>query len=146
MNKGVTNKIIRGTNGRLWMNDKLLANVKSFECKIKLEYEDIDENGNPIKQRRYVGASIEGTMVLHKVDSAVLKLLNGAIMSMDMPDINLVSQVSDTSVTGMERVKLHNVTFDEFDLASFENAKVGEESIPFRAGGYDSTDTINDFN
>lgn len=146
MNKGVTNKTIRGTNGRLWMNDKLLANVKSFECKIKLEYEDIDENGNPIKQRRYVGASIEGTMVLHKVDSAVLKLLNGAIMSMDMPDINLVSQVSDTSVTGMERVKLHNVTFDEFDLASFENAKVGEESIPFRAGGYDPTDTINDFN
>lgn len=146
MNKGVTNKIIRGTNGRLWMNDKLLANVKSFECKIKLEYEDIDENGNPIKQRRYVGASIEGTMVLHKVDSAVLKLLNGAIMSMDMPDINLVSQVSDTSVTGMERVKLHNVTFDEFDLASFGNAKVGEESIPFRAGGYDPTDTINDFN
>lgn len=146
MNKGVTNKIIRGTNGRLWMNDKLLANVKSFECKIKLEYEDIDENGNPIKQRRYVGASIEGTMVLHKVDSAVLKLLNGAIMSMDMPDINLVSQVSDPSVTGVERVKLHNVTFDEFDLASFETAKVGEESIPFRAGGYDPTDTINDFN
>ncbi|WP_302782603.1 phage tail tube protein [Acidaminococcus intestini] len=146
MNKGVTNKIIRGTNGRLWMNDKLLANVKSFECKIKLEYEDIDENGNPIKQRRYIGASIEGTMVLHKVDSAVLKLLNGAIMSMDMPDINLVSQVSDPSVTGMERVKLHNVTFDEFDLASFENAKVGEESIPFRAGGYAPTDTINDFN
>ncbi|MFR9055793.1 MAG: phage tail tube protein [Acidaminococcus intestini] len=146
MNKGVTNKIIRGTNGRLWMNDKLLANVKSFECKVKLEYEDIDENGNTIKQRRYIGASLEGTMVLHKVDSAVLKLLNDGIMSMDMPDINLVAQVSDPSVTGMERVKLYNVTFDEFDLASFENAKVGEESIPFRAGGYDPTDTIDDFN
>ena len=101
MNKGVTNKIIRGTNGRLWMNDKLLANVKSFECKVKLEYEDIDENGNPIKQRRYVGASIEGTMVLHKVDSTVLKLLDDGVTSMDMPEINLVSKISDPSVTGM---------------------------------------------
>ncbi len=99
MNKGVTNKIIRGTNGRLWMNDKLLANVKSFECKVKLEYEDIDENGNPIKQRRYVGASIEGTMVLHKVDSTVLKLLDDGVTSMDMPEINLVSKISDPSVS-----------------------------------------------
>ena len=146
MNKGVTNKIIRGTNGRLWMNDKLLANVKSFECKVKLEYEDIDENGNPIKQRRYVGASIEGTMVLHKVDSTVLKLLDDGVTSMDMPEINLVSKISDPRVTGMERVRLNNVTFDEFNMASFENSKVGEESIPFRAGGYENTDTMNDFN
>ena len=146
MNKGVTNKIIRGTNGRLWMNDKLLANVKSFECKVKLEYEDIDENGNPIKQRRYVGASIEGTMVLHKVDSTVLKLLDDGVTSMDMPEINLVSKISDPSVTSMERVRLNNVTFDEFNMASFENSKVGEESIPFRAGGYENTDTMNDFN
>ena len=146
MDKGVTNKIIRGTNGRLWMNDKLLANVKSFECKLKLNYEDIDENGNPIQQRRYTGASIEGTMVLHKVDSYVLKLMKDAVLSMDMPDINIVAKVSDPSVTGMERVKLSNVTFDEVGMASFENAKVGEESIPFRAGGYVPTDTIDDFN
>lgn len=146
MDKGVTNKIIRGTNGRLWMNDKLLANVKSFECKLKLNYEDIDENGNPIQQRRYTGASIEGTMVLHKVDSYVLKLMKDAVLSMDMPDINMVAKVSDPSVTGMERVKLSNVTFDEVGMASFENAKVGGESIPFRAGGYVPTDTIDDFN
>lgn len=146
MDKGVTNKIIRGTNGRLWMNDKLLANVKSFECKLKLNYEDIDENGNPIQQRRYTGASIEGTMVLHKVDSYVLKLMKDAVLSMDMPDINMVAKVSDPSVTGMERVKLSNVTFDEVGMASFENAKVGEESIPFRAGSYVPTDTIDDFN
>lgn len=146
MNKGITNKIIRGTNGRLWVNDKRLANVKSFECKIKLNYEDIDENGNPIQQRRYTGASIEGTMVLHKIDSYVLKLMKDGVMSMNLPDINMVSSVSDPSITGMERVKLSNVTFDEVDMASFENAKVGEESIPFRAGGYENTDTIDDFN
>ena len=146
MNKGVTNKIIRGTNGRLWVNDKLMANVKKFECKIKLKYEDIDENGNPIQQRRFTGASIEGTMVLHKVDSYALKLIKDGVKTMNMPDINMVSSVSDPSVTGMERVKLSNVTFDETDLASFENAKVREESIPFKAGGYEDTDTIDDFN
>ncbi|WP_302161451.1 phage tail tube protein [Acidaminococcus intestini] len=146
MNKNVVNKIIRGTNGRLWVNDKLLANVKSFECKVKLDYEDIDENGNPIKQRRYTGASIEGTMVLHKVDSYVLKLMKDGIMSMDMPDINMVSKVADPSVTGSERVKLSNVTLDEVSLASFENGKVAEESVPFRAGGFDNTDDIDDFN
>lgn len=146
MNKGVTNKIIRGTNGRLWVNDKLMANVKKFECKLKLNYEDIDENGNPIKQRRFTSASIEGTMVLHKVDSYALKLIKDGVKTMNMPDINMVSSVSDPSVTGMERVKLSNVTFDETDLASFENAKVGEESIPFKAGGYEDTDTIDDFN
>lgn len=146
MDKGVTNKIIRGTNGRLWVNDKLMANVKSFECKLKLNYEEIDENGNSIQQRRFTGASLEGTMVLHKVDSYALKLIKDGVKTMNMPDISMVSSVSDPSVIGMERVKLSNVTFDEVAMASFENAKVGEESIPFKAGGYENTDTIDDFN
>ena len=47
MNKGVTNKIIRGTNGRLWMNDKLLANVKSFECKVKLNMKTLMKTETP---------------------------------------------------------------------------------------------------
>ena len=37
-----TNDIIRGTYGRVWIDGELFANVKSFEAKLTLNYEEVD--------------------------------------------------------------------------------------------------------
>lgn len=37
-----TNRIIRGNYGRVWMNGERMANVKSFEAKVTLNYEDVE--------------------------------------------------------------------------------------------------------
>ena len=37
-----TNQIIRGTYGRVWIDGELFANVKSFEAKLTLNYEEVD--------------------------------------------------------------------------------------------------------
>ena len=53
----VRNQIIRGSFGRVWLNGKKLANVKTFECKATLNYEEIDVNGELCKQNVYTGYS-----------------------------------------------------------------------------------------
>ena len=42
MGKFNSNKVIRGTFGRAWVDGDLMANVKSFEAKATIDYEDLD--------------------------------------------------------------------------------------------------------
>lgn len=139
----VRNQIIRGSFGRVWLNGKKLANVKTFECKATLNYEEIDVNGELCKQNVYTGYSLAGTMTLHKIDSYVINLLKDAIASGSMPELKIVGAVADVDSNGSERVEIYNVTIDEMTLLKFENATIGEEEIPFKAGGFKFIDTID---
>ena len=61
MGKFNSNKVIRGTFGRAWVDGDLMANVKSFEAKATIDYEDLDINGDFGQKKRYMGYSIAGT-------------------------------------------------------------------------------------
>ena len=136
----VRNKIIRGTFGKLWVNNIHMANIKSFELKATMNYEEIDINGNLCKQYRYTGYSLSGTMVLHKIDSYITALVKDGMKSGQMPDIKFVSSLSDPDADGSDRIEVYDVVFDETTLMQFENGSIGEESVPFKAGGYNLID------
>jgi len=138
----ITNKIIRGSFGRLWVNGKLMANVKSFECKATLQYEELNVNNNLAKQQRYLGYSVAGTMTLHKVDSFTATLLKSGIKTGSLPSIKMVARLADPDSAGAERIEIFNVSFDELTLMHFENNTVEEESVPFKAGGFEYLDII----
>lgn len=138
----VVNKIIRGTFGRLWINGKHVANVKSFELKATMNYETVNVNGELCDQNRYVGYSLAGTVLVHKVDSYMAKLVKEGMVTGSMPVIKMVGVLADPDSTGSERIEVYDVVFDEVTLMQFENASISEESVPFKAGGYRFIDTI----
>lgn len=137
-----TNKIMRGSFGRVWVNGDLYANVKSFEAKSTLNYEEVDLSGDLGKHQRYMGYAVEGTMTLHKIDSAVAALLKDGIITGELPDISIVAKLDDPTAYGAERVELYEVTVDEVTLIKFENASIGEEEVPFKAAGFKYLDII----
>lgn len=138
----VKNKIIRGTFGRLFVNSQPMANVKSFEVKATINYETVNINGELCEQQRMVGYSLAGTMVLHKVDSYVAKLIGDGLYTGSLPKIKIVGTLADVDSDGSERVEIYDVTLDEITLLQFENGAIGEESVPFKAGGYRYIDMI----
>lgn len=142
MNKFDHNKILRGSFGKAWLNDSRLANVKSFEAKVTLDYEDVDVNGDLGQKHRYMGYSLAGTMVLHKYDSTVAKLMKDGIVSGELPEIKVVAALDDPTAYGAERVALYDVTFDEVTLSKFENKGMTEEEVPFKAGSFKYLDLI----
>lgn len=142
MNKFDHNKIIRGSFGKVWLNDEKLANVKSFEAKATLDYEDVDVNGDLGQKHRYMGYSVAGTLTLHKYDSTVAKLMKDAIVSGAMPEIKVIAALDDPTAYGAERVALYDVTLDEVTLNKFENKGLTEEEVPFKAGSFKFLDTI----
>lgn len=142
MNTFDHNKIVRGSFGKVWLNDERLANVKSFEAKATLDYEDVDVNGDLGQKHRYMGYSVAGTLTLHKYDSTVAKMMKDAIVSGVMPEIKVIAALDDPTAYGAERVALYDVTLDEVTLNKFENKGLTEEEVPFKAGSFKFLDTI----
>nr|DAV98239.1 MAG TPA: tail tube protein [Caudoviricetes sp.] len=141
-NKMDKNKIIRGSFGAIWFNGEEVGSVKSFEAKVALDYEDVDIMGDLGKHKRYMGYAGEGTMTLHKIDSAIAKLIGDAIKSGNMPDFTIVAKLEDPSADGAERVELTGVTINELMAIKFENKSLREEEVPFAFSHYRFIDLI----
>lgn len=137
------NKIILGTFGKVYINNKRIANIKSFELKASMDYEDIKVNGELITQYKYTGSSLIGTMEVHKVDSYNINLVKDAIKTGVMPDIKIVGELSDPNTDGDEAIEVTGVLLDEATLLAFTNGEVRDESTAFRAGGYNYISTID---
>lgn len=137
------NQVILGTNAKLFINNLRMGNVKNFELKANLQYEDILVNGNLITQSKYKGATLTGTCVLHKIDSYMINLLKDAIKTGVMPSIKMVGELADPNVDGSEAIEIYDVMFDDATLMAFANGEVREESTAFRAGGYNYISTID---
>ena len=138
-----TNQIIRGTYGRVWIDGELFANVKSFEAKLTLNYEEVDLSNDLGKHQRYMGFTGEGTMTLHKVNSKIFAKVAKAIKSGEMPEISVVGKLEDPTALGAERVSFTEVTIDEVMALKFENATIGEEEVPFKFADYEPLDLIS---
>lgn len=137
------NSVILGTFGRLYINNVRVANIKSFEIKASMNYEDILVNGNLITQSKYTGSTLTGTMVVHKVDSFNINLVKDAIKTGVMPSIKFMGELSDVNIDGDEAIEVSDVMFDEATLLSFVNGEVREESTAFRAGDFNYLSTID---
>lgn len=142
MEKVNVNNILRGSYGRVWMNGELLAEAKSFEGKVSLSYEEAVFSGDLGTHQRYMGYAGEGTMVLHKVDSGIAKMISDGIRSGVMPDIKFVGKLEDPSAQGAERVEFLEVTFDELMLMKFENKTMLEQEVPFKFAAFNYIDMI----
>lgn len=138
-----SSQVILGTNGKLFINNVRVGNIKSFELTASMNYEDIQVNGNLITQYKYTGSTLTGTMVVHKVDSFNINLIKDAIKTGVMPSIKFVAELTDPNINGDEAIEVTGVLFDDAVLMSFANGEVREESTAFRAGDYNYLSTID---
>lgn len=136
------NKVFRGTFGKVWVDGERLSNVKSFEAKAALDYEDMNVNGDFGTKKRYMGYSISGTMTLHKFDSFILRKYQKGVMTGELPEMTIVVALDDPTAYGAERVQLRDVNLDEITLSKFENKTLTEEEVPFTAGSFEFLDLV----
>ncbi|MFV0517815.1 MAG: phage tail tube protein [Aminipila sp.] len=136
------NRILSGANGNIWLNGKLLAQVKSIEAKITGNFEEVNFVGEYATYHAYTGWSGEGTLVLQKIDSTILNLVKDAYKTGEMPEIKIVSQLKDNATGKSERASISNVVITEFMLAKLENKALVEEELPFKFSDYEVIETI----
>ncbi|KEZ85549.1 terminase [Clostridium sulfidigenes] len=136
------NRVLTGSSGNVWVNGKLLSQLKSIELKVTGNFEDLNFCGDNSTYSRYTGFTGEGTMTLQKIDSTILELIGDAYISGVMPDIKIITKLTDKSTGKSERVAVSDVTITEFMLAKFEAKALIEEELPLKFSKYDVLETI----
>ena len=138
----ITNRIMNGTFGDIWVNNIKYIDLKSFEAKATAEYEDVKLQGKLGKGRKYMGYEGAGSIVTHKVYSRGARLMADAFKTGIMPDVKIISKLDDPAAFGAERVVYSGVTFDEVTLAKFESGALGEEELAFKFESYEFKDLV----
>lgn len=137
-----TNRILKGSSGNVWYNGIKLATVLKIEAKVKGNFEDDSYCGDNSDYSIYNGWSGEGTITIRKTDSAIWKDVAEGYKTGIMPDIKIITALTDIVTKQSERVSIEKITITEFDLVSFESKKMIEASFPFKFSNYDVLETI----
>jgi len=138
----MANKTLIGTNGNVWFNGKLISTLKSIELKITGNFEEVSYCGNFGTENIYTGWSGEGSITMGKIDSTVISLLADAYKSGNMPELKIVTSLTDKATGKSERASVSGVIITEFYLAKFETKSIIEEEIPIKFSGYEKLETI----
>ena len=138
------NRILSGSNGNVWLNGKLLAEVKSIEAKITGEFEDVSFVGDYATYPVYMGWTGEGTLVLQKIDSTVLSLVGESFKTGIMPEVKIVTKLTDKNTGKSERASIDGVVITEVMLAKMENKALCEEESPYKFSNYQILEKIEE--
>ena len=136
------NRILKGSSGNTWIAGELLSTLKSIEAKIKGEFSDHNFCGDSATYSSYDGWSGEGTITLSKIDSKLWSKLCEAYRTGVMPDIKIISSLTDKASGKSERVALTGVVFTEFSIINYKAKEAIEEEFPFKFNGYEVLDKI----
>lgn len=136
------NRILHGNGGAAWWNGKKLVTLQKAEAKVTGDFEDINVCGDPATYSVYNGYSGEGTLTVLKIDSDVLKELAEAYNSGEMPEIVVITSLTQKGTNKVERVSYSDIVVTEFMLANFEKKTKVEEEIPFKFGNFQVLETI----
>lgn len=136
------NHILHGSGGTAWWGTKKIATLQSIEAKVSGDFEDINVCGDNTTYSIYNGYSGEGTLVYFKVDSDIVKQLAEAYQSGIMPEITIITSLTQKGTNKVERVAYSDVVVTEFMLAKFEKKAKVEEEVPFKFGNFQLLETI----
>lgn len=144
MNEIRPEQVINGSYGECWINDEYVAEIKKFEAKIAIEYEDIERPRKLGKAKKMIGYGGTGSIVIHKVTSRFARILSENLKNGKQTTVTIISKLDDPDAIGAERVAVKNATFNDLTLANWEAKKAGEEETGFNFDDWEFLDMIGD--
>lgn len=138
-NKG--NYVVSGNESVVWVNNEIWDDIKSIEFKMTGEFEDVTFMGDPRTHKKYLGFTGEGTITTNKMYSRGATLLGDAFKTGIMPDVKIVTKITNKSTGKSERIAISGITFSEFG-GSTEAKTIASEELPFSFSDYDVLETL----
>lgn len=136
------NEVLSGTDGTIWVNGEEWAELSGIELKVSGEFEDITFCNDYGTYKRYMGFTGEGTITIKKTQSRGMKIMATAFKTGVMPDIKIITKLTNKQTGKAERTVVKDVVFSEFNLAKFENRSIIEEELPLTFSDYEVLETI----
>jgi len=143
VNKG--NQVLSGTDGKVYINGNLLTESASTEIKIEGKFEDVNFAGDYATYSKYMGFAGSGTIKLNKTCSRAADLIGDAYKTGVMPDIKIITALTNKQTGQTERWSIEDVVITELSN-KFETKKIVEEDLPLKFSNYDILEKITDPN
>ncbi|MCC0646181.1 MULTISPECIES: phage tail tube protein [unclassified Clostridioides] len=139
-----TNRIISGTFGECWIDNRQLTSVKGLEAKIEIEKEEVKICGQVMVGQKFMGASGKGSITLFKLSSLFGEYIESMLNEGKAFRFTIISKLQDPDSYGAERIALYGCMFDDLTLADWEAGKMGEIEVPFTFEGFKYLDKIKE--
>lgn len=123
-------RVISGSKGQMWMNGKLIAEVKSIESKATINRDTILMAGSYDEDSKITSIGCEGSFVVNKVYSMESEFIESFKNGIDTR-FQLYVTLDDPDAFGRESVQLDNCWLNEVTVAQFETGTVLEREFPF---------------
>lgn len=135
-------KVLHGSCSEAFINGQRVSLMTKIEVKVTGDFEDASfcgEFGNfPI----YNGYNVEGTLTSKKTDSTLEVAIAEGYRTGVMPDIVLITALTNPTTKQVERWSVSGVVFTEVALANMEAKKAVEQEYPFKAETYKNLEAI----
>ena len=124
-------RILTGTDGHVWWNGRLIATLTKIEVKMSGDFESISVCGDPADYQLFNGWNGSGSLTYYKEDSAIIDEMIDAYVSGDLPDIQIVTALTNPKTKASARYQISGVAVTEILVTSFESKKQVEDEVPF---------------
>lgn len=134
-------RVANGTYGSVWIDDEWLAECYGCQAKVEISSDTINLCGQFMEAYKATSGKGTGSLMLYKVDSGMLKRLEG-IQDGKVPRCTVVTKLADPDSAGAERAALYDVMFTDLTLADWQAATTGKVTAPFTFSRYELLDAI----
>lgn len=128
--------MFKGNNQEIYFNKQKLATLTKAEAKLTCNFEEVELCGQYGTEYEYTGYTIEGTITIKKADSLVLKTMGEAVMTGEIPTVEIMGVNLQKPGGKEERVIITDARLTEVNLLNAEAKTVVEEEIPFNATSF----------
>lgn len=135
-------KVLHGSCSEAFINGKREPLLTKIEVKVTGDFEDGTFCGDYGTYPIYNGYSVEGTLTGKKSDSTLEVAIVEGYRTGIMPDIVLMTALTNPVSRQVERWSVSGVVFTEVALANIEAKKAVERELPFKAETYKNLEAI----
>lgn len=139
---GKQTKVLHGSCSEVYINGVRDVLATKIDVKVTGDFEDGAFCGNYGTFPIYNGYSIEGTLTDKKTDSTLEMAIVEGYRTGVMPDIVLMTALTNPATRQVERWSVSGVVFTEVALANIEAKKAVERELPFKAETYKNLEAI----
>jgi len=123
-------KIISGSKANMWLNGKLMAEVKSVESKASINRETVQMAGSYDEDSKITSIGCEGSFVVNKVYTTEKDFVESFQKGIDTR-FQLYVTLNDPDSFGRESTQLDNCWLNEVTIAQFEVGSILQREFPF---------------
>ena len=139
---GKQEKVLHGSCSEAFINGQRVPLLTKIEVKVTGDFEDGTFCGDYGTYPIYNGYSVEGTLTGKKSDSTLEVAIAEGYRTGIMPDIVLMTALTNPVSRQVERWSVSGVVFTEVALANIEAKKAVEKELPFKAETYKNLEAI----